>query len=108
MIKEQCGICLHTITNPIGNECYLEQIDEGLKNIHIEKRERNKIIQKIHVRLPDTLNETECICCRNENVNICSYCLLQIAKSVVAKSKLPRDAIEYLHVRFDYEKPVSF
>ncbi len=103
MEKERCEICLHTITNPVCNDCYLREIEEGLKNIHVEKNKRSKLIKDIKARLPDGLNETECVFCGGQ-VNLCSFCVLQIAQSAVLKNKASIDAAEYLQINFNYEK----
>jgi hypothetical protein len=92
--KEVCEICLHTITNPICADCYLNHARSWLIDFGACNMEIRRALKEIKSRLPEeTLNEHECIICNMEKVSLCMYCaFLRSSKTLLKVSAVSGDA----------------
>lgn len=75
MENETCQLCLQEITNPICASCYLKHARHWLRDFGLTEGQADIAIKKIKEKLPEeTLNEHECIICRNGKLSVCMYC----------------------------------
>jgi hypothetical protein len=111
MFESHCEICLESITDPICTRCYLKQVNIWFKDMKINPIIKNFAIEKIKKRLfYETINETECIICKNENVNICFYCFGSITVQILRELNIPNELVESFSSSFNYglmEKEVN-
>ena len=101
---ENCSICLQSITNPMGQECYLNHVNmwlmsQGMSEIEIE------IIRKyIKKRLPkNNLNREMCVTCGNEYLSVCSYCFVLLVSRVLSEFSFARSFEEDFEYMFSYK-----
>jgi hypothetical protein len=53
------------------------------------------ILRKIKIKFPtETLNNTECILCRKDNVTICRYCFSILLKNILRELNFSEEMIE--------------
>jgi hypothetical protein len=103
--EENCQICLHPITNPICNSCYLRQVDNWLYSQKMGAIERGVILSRVKEVLPDdTLNPHQCVACFHENLNICSYCFFFTTARVLRELNFSENFLEGFEEVFSYEK----
>ncbi len=73
--SNSCAICGYPITDPVCRNCYIKQTEVLLNDKKLHPTANEILLSKIKNKFPmETLNDTECILCRRENVTICGYC----------------------------------
>ena len=82
--------------NPICEKCFIIQIKYWLIDINASSFAREIILNKIKKELSvETLNEIECIICKNEKVAFCSYCfffkVIRVFKEFNFDNELAKD-----------------
>lgn len=101
---EGCSICLHPISNPIGEECYLRHLETWLDSQGLNKFEIRKIRGEIKKRLPkNNSNQERCIACGNEYLSICSYCFVFLVSDILSKFSFARNFEEDFNAIFSYK-----
>ncbi len=102
--QELCIICLDPITNPICEECHINEIETWLIDLNLTKemiRKTKKEIRKIKTK-KEYLNESYCVICQKQRISTCSYCFfLRVAKKL-KKLNFPYQYIEDFLEIFNY------
>jgi len=94
-------MCNDYISDPVCRRCYIKQIEVLLNDLKIHSMAEEIILNKIKNIFPiETLNDTECILCKHENVDICRYCFSIILTKVLRELNFAEDLIE----GFGYDK----
>jgi len=103
MIKENCVVCMHPITNPICEKCYTKEIELWLDDMNIDEKMKKSILREIKKQVThEHVNESECIICNHRNVDICSYCFFLAVSRALKKIKLKEKIIEEFYRLFNY------
>lgn len=93
--SNSCLICNDSISDPVCRNCYIKQIKILLNDLKIPHIAKEIILNKIKNRFPvETLNDTECILCRQENVALCRYCFSIILTNILRELNFTEDLIE--------------
>jgi len=104
MIESNCSLCLETITDPVCIKCYLRQVKHWFNDLNIDAIFKKFAVEKIKQRLNfETLNETNCILCRKENVNVCFFCFAFITVEILRELNIPDSLIENFSETFNYD-----
>ena len=83
---EDCSVCLHPITNPIGTDCYLKHVEMWLVSQGMSYAESKVVKDNIKKRLPkNNSNQEMCVVCGKEHLSICSYCFVFLVSSILNK-----------------------
>ena len=86
MEQENCQLCLRGITNPICVSCYLKHARLWLRDFGLTEKQVERAMEKIKARMPEeTLNEHECVICKNGKLSICMYCAFLKSSPVILK-----------------------
>lgn len=93
--SNSCAICSYTITDPVCLRCYIKQTEVVLNDLKLRSMAREIILKKVRDRFPiETLNDTECVLCREENVTLCGHCFSVILTGILRKINFPKDLME--------------
>lgn len=104
-IDENCQICLHPITNPVCNSCYLKQVENWLISQGMRAFERGIVLSKIKENLPgEGLNPHLCIACLNEHLSLCSYCFFFNVARILRELNFSEKFLENFDEVFNYER----
>jgi hypothetical protein len=95
--SNSCIVCEDSISDPVCRSCYIKQIDILLDEFKVHPIAKEIIFRKIKNKFPtETLNDTECILCRKDNVTICRYCFSIILRDILRELNFSDDLIENL------------
>jgi len=90
-----CIICKDSISDPVCGECYFKQTEILLNDLNLHEIVNEIVLTKVRNKLStDTLNDTECILCGNDNVAICRYCFSIILTNILRELNFPEEMIE--------------
>jgi hypothetical protein len=90
-----CVVCNESISDPVCRGCYLKQINLLLNDMQMHILAKKIILNKIKNSFPiETLNNTECILCRKDNVAICRYCFSIILRNILREFNFTEEMIE--------------
>lgn len=104
MFKTYCTLCIQSITDPICTRCYIKQVRMWFNDMGINPLINDFAMEKIKNRLLfETINETECIICKNENVNVCFYCFMSLTIQIFKEINLSNEMIDHFSEFFNYE-----
>ena len=82
--SNSCTICRDSISDPVCRECYLKQTEILLNDLNLHEIIKEIILRKIKNKFStETLNDTECILCRKDDVAICRYCFSIILTNIL-------------------------
>jgi hypothetical protein len=102
--NESCSVCLQPITNPIGQECYLNHVDMWLVSHDINDNYRRIVKAHIKKRLPkNNMNSEMCFVCGKESLSLCSYCFVFLVSSVLSSLNFDKSFIEDFEYLFSYK-----
>lgn len=94
---------MQQITNPICMGCYIKQIDAWLKDIHMTAIPRSVIISQLKKNMKyDSVNETECVICKKDNVSVCSYCFFKRVSRILHGMEVRAEFIDTFLASFNY------
>lgn len=100
-----CAVCGYSITEPVCKGCYTKQtlilLDDFKVNSANSKFINCKLKNMLHL---DTLNDTECILCKKDNVSICGYCFSRIIMRILREMNFSEDIIGNFEYASMYEK----
>lgn len=100
-----CAICKYSITDPICPSCYTRQTLIILKDLKIDSMIRQFIKNKLkHSEHLETLNDTECILCKQGTVTLCGYCFSVILIRILRELNFPEELIENFQYNARYEE----
>jgi len=98
-------VCEDSISDPVCKGCYIKQIEILLNDLNLPDIAKEIILRKIKNKFPiETINDTECILCRKDNVAICSYCFSIILKNILRELNFSEDIIESFGYNLIYEE----
>jgi len=99
-----CAICKYSITDPVCPSCYSKQTLILLKDLKIDSMIRQFIKNKLkHAEHLDTLNDTECILCKQGTVTLCGYCFSIRLIKILRDLNFPEELIENFKYNARYE-----
>jgi hypothetical protein len=103
--SNSCVICEYSITDPICRDCYIKQTTILLNDLKINHMINNIISNKIKkVFSLETINNTKCILCKENNVTMCRYCFSVILIRILRELNLTEDLIENFEYKPIYEE----
>jgi len=98
-------VCRDSISDPVCRICYIKQTEILLNDLNLHEIANEIILRKIKDKFPtETLNTTECILCKKDNVAICRYCFSIILKNILRELNLPEEMIENFGYNNMYEE----
>ena len=101
-----CVICKESITDPVCDKCYIEQTTVLLNDLRVNPRIidfiKDKLENRIHL---ETLNDSECILCQKEHVDLCRYCFSVVLIRTLREINFPEDLIETFEDFFSLGNP---
>jgi hypothetical protein len=93
--SNSCVICNDSISDPVCRSCYIKQIRVLLNDMQMHPIAKVIILNKIKNKFPvETLNNTECILCRKDNVTICRYCFSILLRDILRELNFSEEMIE--------------
>ena len=96
-----CVICKYPITDPVCRDCYIKETKLLLNDLKVNSKISDFIKNKLKNKFPiETLNDTECIICKKENVTICRYCFSVNLIRTLRELNFTEDLIE----NFEYDQ----
>ncbi|NCO11152.1 hypothetical protein CO038_00255 [Candidatus Pacearchaeota archaeon CG_4_9_14_0_2_um_filter_39_13] len=103
--SNSCIICEDSISDPTCRSCYIKQVNILLKSSKVRSITRDDALRKIkHKFPPETMNITECILCRKENVAMCRYCFSIILRDILIDLNFTEDLIEEFGFNLAHEE----
>jgi hypothetical protein len=89
-------VCGYSITDPVCKRCYIKETMIILNDLKIHPIIINFIKNKLKSMLySETLNDTECILCKNDTVSTCRYCFSVILIRLLRDLNFTEDLIEH-------------
>lgn len=103
--KDNCQICMEAISNPICKNCHTQEVDSWLKDLKIGYPERKKVISALKDKIPPNPIETNstCIICKQNEINVCSYCFFYITLKILSDEDFSYEIIEDFLETFNYQ-----
>ncbi len=93
--SNSCRVCNESISDPICRDCYIKQIRILLNDLPIHLQDKEIILNMIKNEfLVETLNDTECILCKQKDVILCRYCFSKILVNILKEMNFTEDLIE--------------
>jgi len=103
--SNSCAICKYPITDPVCRGCYIKQTKASLQDLEMNSVTINFILNKVKNTLnAETLNDTECILCKKDNVSVCGYCFSVILTKTLKELNFTDDMIENFQHQSGYEE----
>lgn len=100
-----CVICGDSITDPVCRNCYIKQTGVLLNDQKVHSLANEVILSKIKNKFPiETLNDTECVLCRKDNVSLCRYCFSVILMRALRELNFSEDLIKNFQYNPMYEE----
>ncbi|VVB77637.1 Uncharacterised protein [uncultured archaeon] len=104
MFESHCTICLERITDPVCIRCYIKQFAIWFEDTNLNPLFLEFTLEKIKDKLlVDTINDTDCIICKKENVNICFYCFGFITVEILKELNISEELIDNFSESFNYD-----
>ncbi|NCN99380.1 hypothetical protein COU62_01930 [Candidatus Pacearchaeota archaeon CG10_big_fil_rev_8_21_14_0_10_35_219] len=102
--SNMCTVCNESISDPVCRCCYIRQIETILNDLNLHELIEEVILNEVKNRFPEgTLNNTECILCRKDNVVICRYCFSIILTGILRELCFSEEMIENFGYNEIYE-----
>lgn len=93
--NNSCILCGDSISDPLCRGCYINQIKIILNDLNLNEIVNEIILNKIKDIFPsESLNDTECIICKKDNVTICRYCFSIILTNILEELNFTEEMIE--------------
>lgn len=82
----------------------MNQIKELLRDNEMDSITINFILNKIENQIEKSSNESNCILCKNEKLNLCGYCFSNLVLKTLRELNLPEELIEYVKDYNNYDR----
>ena len=82
--SNSCVVCGYSISDPVCGRCYIKQTGILLKELNPHETSNEIILRKIKNKFPtETLNDSECILCKKDNLSLCLYCFYIMSRNLI-------------------------
>jgi hypothetical protein len=97
--------CEYPITDPVCSDCYIRQTAIRLNDLKINSMIIDFVSNKLKKRfLLETLNDSECVLCDKNSIDICRYCFSVILIGILKELNFAEDLMSNFEYSPKYEK----